>query len=261
MPYVPYHERLVAAFVELTDTLTTDFDIIAFLHTLTGHCVDLLDVRAAGVLLATPQGHIVDAAASDAATRRLELDSIEWDEGPCHDCFHSGDPATELSLDLPAARRRWPRFTPRATALGYRSVVASPLRLREQTIGALNLFRDTADPLPEPQLRLARGLADTAAISILQQRAALEQTAITAQLQEALNRRTTIEQAKGALAQHRQVSVDEAFTLLHEYARAHRQLLADLAREVIEGIADETLLAAQPARPPRSPEEDTSGST
>lgn len=119
MPESSHEDRLALAFVDLADTLVQDFDVINFLHSLTEHCVDLLDVAAAGVLLATPQGQLVDAAASDERTRKLELASTEWDEGPCRDCFRSRAQVAVDRLDDPAVQVRWPYFAPAAVELGF----------------------------------------------------------------------------------------------------------------------------------------------
>ncbi|MEU4994809.1 GAF and ANTAR domain-containing protein [Streptomyces sp. NPDC021622] len=238
----PREERLSAAFVDLADTLVRDFDVIGFLHTLAEHCVDLLDVSAAGVLLTTPDGQVVDAAASDEQTRMLEMNGIEWDEGPCRDCVLGGLQVPDVPLDTDKARKRWPRFAPYAVELGLTSVVAAPLRLHDQVIGALNLFRSEPGPLEAPQLRLGQALADTATIGVLQQRAVSEQMVVTAQLQSALDSRIVIEQAKGYLAHRRRTGVEEAFTVLRQYARSHNARLTDIARQVLEGTADPVLL-------------------
>ncbi|QEU93379.1 GAF and ANTAR domain-containing protein [Streptomyces kanamyceticus] len=242
MPELPREERLAAAFVDLADTLVQDFDVIGFLHSLAEHCVELLDVAAAGVLLATPGGQLVDAAASDERTRRLELASIEWDEGPCRDCFRSKRQVSDVLLATPAAQMRWPRFAPRAVELGFTSVVAAPLRLHNQVIGALNLFRDQPGPLGDAQVKLGQALADTATIGVLQQRAVSEHMTVTAQLQAALDSRIVIEQAKGYLANRRDTGVEEAFTLMRRHARDHQTRLTEIARQVLEGTADASLL-------------------
>ncbi|MGY0021093.1 ANTAR domain-containing protein [Streptomyces sp. cg35] len=242
MPETPREERLAFAFVELADTMVRDFDVIGLLHTLTDRCVDLLDVQAAGVLLGLPQGQVVEAAASDELTRALELEGVEWDEGPCRDCFHARASIAEISLDTMAAGNRWPHFAPRARQLGFTSVVAAPLRWQEQVIGALNLFRNRPGHLGGGQLRLAQALADTATIGILQQRAAHEQTAVIAQLQHALNSRIIIEQAKGYLAHRRHTTVDEAFARMRSHARRQGVKLTDVARQVLNGTAATSLL-------------------
>ncbi|MFD9073848.1 ANTAR domain-containing protein [Streptomyces lasiicapitis] len=242
MPEMPREERLATAFVELANTLVRDFDVIGFLHTLTDHCVDLLDVAAAGVLLGIPQGQVVEAAASDERTCALELAGVEWDEGPCRDCFHTRAPIADVRLDTLGARTRWPHFAPHALQLGYTSVVAAPLRWQNQVIGALNLFRDRLGPLDAGQLRLAQALADTATIGILQQRAVHEQMTVISQLQHALDSRFIIEQAKGYLAHRRHTTVDEAFTRMRGHARKGGFKLTDVARQVLNGTAATRLL-------------------
>ncbi|MFD7169089.1 ANTAR domain-containing protein [Streptomyces violascens] len=242
MPEMPREERIAFAFVALADTLVRDFDVIGFLHTLTDHCVDLLDVAAAGVLLGIPQGQAVEAAASDPRTRALELAGVEWDEGPCRDCFHTRASVADVRLDTKAARTRWPHFAPHARQLGFTSVVAAPLRWQEQVIGALNLFRNQPGSLDAGQLCLAQALADTATIAILQQRAAHEQMTVIAQLQHALDSRIIIEQAKGYLAHLQHGTVDEAFTRMRSHARTHGTKLTDVARQVLNGTAATSLL-------------------
>ncbi|MHC5264272.1 GAF and ANTAR domain-containing protein [Streptomyces sp. UC4497] len=245
MAGLPHEEQLAAAFVDLADTLVQDFDVINFLHMLTEHCVHLLDVAAAGVLLATPSGRLVDAAASDERTRTLELAGVEWDEGPCQDCYRTKRQVADVALDTKAARDRWPRFAPRAVELGHTSVVACPLRLHDQVIGSLNLFRDSPRPLGASPLRLAQALADTATIGVLQQRAVSEQMTVTAQLQAALDSRIVIEQAKGYLAHRLGTGVEDAFARMRGHARSNHLRLTEVARHVLRGTADPSLLRRQ----------------
>jgi transcriptional regulator with GAF, ATPase, and Fis domain len=132
-------QLLADTFVELTDTMVADFDVIDFLHVLTDRSVQLLDVSAAGLLLADPRGELRVVAASSEAARVLELFQLQNDQGPCLDCFRSGQ--TVAAADLRAEAQRWPRFAEAAQAAGFASVQALPMRLRDQVIGALNLFR------------------------------------------------------------------------------------------------------------------------
>ena len=110
-----------------------------------------------------------------------------------------------------------------------------PLHVRGLVIGALNLFRNGAGPLPEDDLRAAQALADVATLSILQHRLHNDEQLVTGQLQYALHSRIVIEQAKGMLAEATKVDVDEAFSVLRRYARSHNRHLSDVAREVIDG--------------------------
>src|ERR1700727_3609771 len=109
-------QLLSQTFVELTDTMVADFDIIDFLHVLTSRSVELLDVSAAGLLLADPRGELRVVAASSEAARLLELFQLQSDQGPCLDCFRSGQPvsAADLSTDP-----RWPQFAGQAGQAGF----------------------------------------------------------------------------------------------------------------------------------------------
>jgi hypothetical protein len=229
-------QRLAETFVELADTLVDDFDVIDFLQVLAARCVELLDVGAAGIVLADQGGSLMTVAASDERARLLELFEVQNDEGPCHDCYRLG--AAVVNVDLDGMRERWPQFTPQAIAAGFRSANALPLRLRSQVIGSLNLFHADTGGLDGIRLRLAQALADAATIGILQQRGIRHREVVAAQLQAALTSRIIIEQAKGVLAERLQISTDEAFTVLRSAARTRNRLLCDLAREIANGSAE-----------------------
>lgn len=223
---------LVDVFVEMADTLVDDFDVMDFLHVLTERCIQLVDVPAAGLLLADEQGTLQVVAASSERTRLLELFQLQADEGPCVDCFRSGQPVSVTDL---TGAGRWPRFTAAATEAGFAAVHAVPMRLRAETIGALNFFGTQPGAVDHSRLRLGQALADVATIGLLQQRAILRRDVLTEQLQTALNSRVLIEQAKGVLAERMQVGVDEAFTQLRASARRQNRRLAELAQAIVDG--------------------------
>jgi transcriptional regulator with GAF, ATPase, and Fis domain len=217
--------------VELADTLVKDFDVVDFLHTLTQRCVDLVDVDAAGLALADHSGILRVVAASSEQARLLELFEVQNEEGPCLDSYRTGKVIVEEQLD---ASDRWPRFGEQALADGFRSVQAVPMRLRDEVIGALNLFRLARGRLSDQESSICRALADVATIGLLQERAVREARVLAEQLQAALNSRVVIEQAKGVLAQQVHVEMGVAFELLRGFARAHNRLLADVARDLVE---------------------------
>ena len=226
-------ELLSATFVELTDTLVAGFDVIDFLHVLTDRSVQLLDVSAAGLLLADPRGELRVVAASSEAARLLELFQLQSDQGPCLDCFRSGRPVA--AVDLAAEATRWPRFAPAARQAGFAAVQALPMRLREQVIGALNLFRADAGALAPADIRIGQGLADVATISLLHERSMRHGDTLNEQLQPALNSRVIIEQAKGKLAERLGLDMDQAFGLLRDRARTSNRRLSDLAQAFVDG--------------------------
>jgi transcriptional regulator with GAF, ATPase, and Fis domain len=228
----PREQALSAAFVEMADTLVADYDVIDLAHRLAAHCVTLLPpVAAAGLLLTDEHDQLQLLASSNEQARLVELFQLETDQnGPCLEAFHTGAPV--MVEDLSVEDHRWPGFAAQAQHHGFQAVQALPMRLREQTIGALNLFSTTPGPLADDELRLGQALADVATIGILQQRTLARHETIIEQLQGALNSRVTIEQAKGALSHRGQVDLDTAFGLLRDYARAHRMRLTELASHV-----------------------------
>src|ERR1700722_7654477 len=223
---------LSETFVELTDTMVADFDVIDFLHVLTSRSVELLDVSAAGLLLADPRGELRVVAASSEAARVLELFQLQSDQGPCLDCFRSGQPVTCADL---SADPRWPEFAQQAGQAGFSAVQALPMRLRDQVIGALNLFRDTVGTFDPEVVHVGQALADVATISLLHDRSMRRTDTLNEQLQTALNSRVVIEQAKGKLAERLGIDVNQAFTLLRDQARNRNQRLSDVARAFVDG--------------------------
>jgi GAF domain-containing protein len=227
---------LARALVDLADNLVSDFDVAELLIVLTDRCVDVLDVSAAGIMLASPAGDLRVMASSSEAMRLLELFELQAQEGPCLDCYTTGEPV--LNVDLAGDDPRWPLFAERAMAAGFRSVHALPMRLRGAVLGALNMFNVDAGKIRPADVAAAQALADVATIAILQHRATSEAKLLNEQLSEALNTRIVIEQAKGMIAQQRGIDMEAAFTTLRDHARTHNLRLADLARDVVDGHQD-----------------------
>lgn len=239
-------QRLADVFVTLADTLVTDFDVAGLLSDLAGACVELLDVTAAGLMLVDAHGNLRVMASSSERSRLLELMEVQNDEGPCLDCHRNGAPV--LVADLARERDRWPSFADEAIRVGFRAVYALPMRLRQQTIGALNLFHHDPHTLTPAAVRIGQGLADVATIAILQQRAVQRADELSEQLQTALNSRVVIEQAKGVLAEREKLDMSAAFALLRGYARSASQPLSEVARAFVNGALDVERLKA-----PRTP--------
>jgi GAF domain-containing protein len=231
--------------VELADTLVDDFDVVELLTRLTDRCIDVLDVAAAGIMLVAPDGALRVMASSSEAMRVLELFEVQAAEGPCLDCYRTAQPV--LNVDLAAVNGRWPRFAAEALEAGFHSVNAFPMRLRGTIIGALNLFHIEPGQMAPPDIEAAQALADVATIAILQHRAVAEAQHINEQLQNALNSRIVIEQAKGMVGERANLNMEEAFSKLRAHARDNNRRLVDVARDVISGALSAASLA--PATP------------
>jgi GAF domain-containing protein len=240
---MPRETLLARTLVELADTLVADFDVVEVLTLLTDGCIDVLDVGAAGLMLVAPEGELRVMAASSEAMRVLELFELQSQEGPCLDCYRTGQPI--VNQDLATVNGRWPRFAAEALAAGFHSVHALPMRLRGTVIGALNLLHIEPGEMRHADIAAAQAMADVATIAILQHRATLEAQVINEQLNHALNSRIVIEQAKGMVAEREGLTMEQAFSRLRDHARNHNLRLVDVARDVISG----TLPAAALDRP------------
>ena len=243
--------RLVEALVTLTDTLVGGYDLAELLQYLVDTTVDLLDAAAVGLVLADSHGQLNALAATSEHTDLLEAVQIRTGHGPCMDCYTTGQP--QSITDLKADVDRWPQFAPLALDQGIRSVHAVPMRHRNRTIGALNLFRTRPGELAHPDRRAAQALADAATIGILRQRDAEETPELNARLEHALAGRAVIQQATGILAQYGRMDMDQAFTALRDLAERHHLPLTDIAGAVVDRRRQpaDLLFAAVPA--PRTP--------
>ncbi|GAA1937399.1 GAF and ANTAR domain-containing protein [Microbacterium aoyamense] len=226
-------QRLVRTFVALADSLVDDFDVVDVLQHLVDECIVLFDAAAAGILLRGPTGTLEVIASTSHRTELLELMQLRVGEGPCVEAVATGRVISVADLD--SADERWPAFAQDARSWGFASVHSIPLRLRDATLGSLNLFREQTGELNAPDAAAARALADIATISILQQRLVEESGIAQAQLQRALDSRVLIEQAKGYLAQKQGLDMDAAFTRIRSYARSTQSRLAAVAAEIIAG--------------------------
>ena len=224
-------EKLAEAFVELVRTIVGEFDVHELLQVLVDRCVDVLEVAASGLLLANGSGLQVMAASSEKA-QLLELFQLQNDEGPCLECYRGGAPiAVE---DLGNGSARWPQFAPAAVDQGFGSVLALPMRVRGEVVGALNLFGTVGQPaLGGSAVRIAEAMIDVAVTAIEHGRLSRARITLIEQLEVALESRVAIEQAKGVLATHLDIGVQEAFALLRQRARDSHRLLKEVAVETV----------------------------
>lgn len=230
---MPREALLARTLVELADSLVADFDVVELLTLLVDRCTEVLDVAAAGLMLVGADGELRLMASSSEAIRLLELFELQAEEGPCLDCYRTGQPVVKRDLAAPSSP--WPEFAPRALAAGFHSVHALPMRLRGSVIGALNLFDFEAGEMSAADIDAAQALADVGTIGILAHRAALEAHVLNEELSHALNSRIVIEQAKGMVAERAELDMANAFATLRRHARNNNVRLVDLANDVIAG--------------------------
>ncbi len=221
---------IVQTLVRLADTLVSGYDEQELLHDLAESCVRIFDGAAAGVSLGVDDQLEFIVATSDEMGV-IELLQMERQEGPCIDAYRNGR-AVHTS-DIAADHERWPHWAPKASSLGFHSAEAFPMRLRDRTIGALNIYATPSRPLSESDIAVGRAFADMATIGILHERRASERDVVAAQLRHALDSRVVIEQAKGMLAERHGIALDDAFDRLRSHARSTQTKLTVVAGQVV----------------------------
>jgi GAF domain-containing protein len=170
----------------------------------------------------------------------LELYQLQLRQGPCFQAASTG--RSWVSGPGRSVSGSWPELAGAFDDAGVVDLAANPLIWHGETIGALNLFSTSEGRIDANDGKVIQALADVATIGLLQQRAIAHGEILTEQLQVALASRVSIEQAKGALARMRRVSVDEAFTLMRTHARQNHLKLTDLALAVIHDPASQPAL-------------------
>ncbi|MCJ1714763.1 GAF and ANTAR domain-containing protein [Curtobacterium sp. VKM Ac-2922] len=242
--------RLVDTFVTLTDSLIADYDVVDVLQTLVDRAVELFDAAAGAIHLLDEQGRLEVVASTSERGEFIGLLQLDAGEGPCIAAVTTGELVT--SEDVEGLRRRWPRFAAASQERGFPGVHAIPLRLRDEVIGSLNLFRETEGALNGADARAAQALADVATISVVQQRTIATAQTTADQLRRALESRVVVEQAKGYLARALGVEMEAARELLRRYARANQRRLSDVASDVATGELPLDALTAGTPDAPRS---------
>jgi len=228
--------RIVRSFAKLADALVGDFDVVEMLDGLVLSCVDLLDVDAAGILLLKPDRTLEVAASSNGAARYMEIFQIQCRSGPCVEVVRTGRPT--VVTERAELERRWPVLGKAVARVGYSAVHAVPMRVRDEVIGALNLFSNAPSGLDQLDAEVTQALADAATIGIMQQRSITRATLLAEQLQLALTTRTAVEQAKGIVAEYGGVDVESAFEAIRTFARSHQANLGLVAEQLVARTID-----------------------
>lgn len=241
----PTDTPVLAGVVDLLAALTGDFDLDEFFQQVFELASARMPVTAVALVLGDSAGR-PGVVSMDQASEDLEELQLDTNEGPCLDCFHTG--RAVAAPDLAQADPRWRAWTDAATSRGYRSAYSTPLVSRSVPIGALNVFSDREGALDPGHLLLAQALADITTVAVVTRRSGQ----LVDQLQQALDSRVVIEQAKGILAGHPDLDLDQAFDLLRKLARTTNSKLTLVAAKVVDGsVTADAVIAAFGGPPAR----------
>ncbi|WP_380160849.1 GAF and ANTAR domain-containing protein [Kineococcus sp. R86509] len=227
-------DAVAAAVNDVAQVLADHGEALDLAHRLVHHCARLLSASAVGLVVEDGDGHLQPLAATSDDVRGVEVVQLQTGQGPCLDAYRTGQVVSvPTAAELTA---RWPEFARSAREAGVMAVHSVPVGSGGRTIGALNLFRDHEGPYSAVESDVAHAMASFGAIGLTQLEHVAEGARVRAQLQEALDSRIVLEQAKGALAERYRCHPDEAFQRLRARARAERRRLRDVAQEIVDDL-------------------------
>ena len=207
---MPNPETLLDSLERFAAALTSGYGIGDVLHNLTEEMAEVLGLSGAGVTLVHDgQQRFVTAAVEAIAT--LERAQETWQKGPCVDAVASAAPVAVADIAAGDASERWPEYTIAAKTAGIQAVAGIPMLAEGEAIGAVNLYDSQPRNWSAEDLRVATIFASIATGYLIHASSAQQQQRTAEQLQQALNTRLIIEQAKGVLATQRETTVDDAF--------------------------------------------------
>jgi GAF domain-containing protein len=227
-------ETLLDSLERFAAALTSGYGIGDVLHNLTFEMAEVLDLSGAGVTL-VHDGKQRFVTAAVEAIANLERAQEHWQKGPCIDAVASASPVAVPDIAAGDAGKRWPDYTVAAKTAGIQAVAGIPMLAEGKPIGAVNLYDSQPRNWSAEDLRVAAIFASIATAYLAHASATRQQQRTAEQLQEALNTRLIIEQAKGVLATKRETTVDDAFETLRKYARNHNARIHDVAHAVVNG--------------------------
>ena len=177
------------------------------------------------------EGTLTTGVFTDPVASQIEQVQFDSGEGPCVDAYRSGEIRV---IESTADERRWPDFCSACVRYGIGSTLSIPMTVETHTTGALNLYSREERAFDCSSVETASVFAAQAAILLASAEVSRAALARAAQLQQAMESRSSIEQAKGIVIATTRCTPDEAFAVLVTQSQKENRKLHDIAREIVE---------------------------
>lgn len=176
------------------------------------------------------EGKATTAVFSDPTA--AEIDEAQYDgrSGPCLEAYRRGE---VIGIPVLEDDGRWPHFAAAASAHGVKSTLSLPLRVGDDTVGALNFYSRVVEGFGDDAVTAGRAFATHAAIVLANAQAYWDARNLSEGLSEAMRSRATIEQAKGIVMAQSNVDPDTAFEVLKQASQRENRKLRDIAEEIV----------------------------
>jgi GAF domain-containing protein len=231
LPVVSDQKLLLAVLTRFCHTMAGRYDVSDVLYELSDGVAQVLNAAGAGVSLGDDQGRLQFATATNEIIAELEDIQQTSEQGPCHVAFATNDAVFVSDL---RQSTDWPQLRDAALSAGLSSVAGIPMALDGQPVGSLDIYDDQVRDWTEQDRSTAQVLADIATGYVAHASELNRARRVNEQLQEALESRVLIEQAKGLLAGERSISLDQAFKELRKHARSQNAPVRAIAQAVVE---------------------------
>ncbi|TCC45563.1 ANTAR domain-containing protein [Kribbella pittospori] len=218
------------AFANAAAAMVGPRDVVGTVTGLLEDCGALTGAAALGILVHDGQDRLELLSATSHTAAELELYQIQTDTGPCVDTLSTGQQLHVIGSDQ--IIQRWGEIGKAIAAAGFAQIHTSPLRWHGNVIGGLSAFHRTTEPLDDSALHLSQAFADVAAVVILHSMDVGE-IEIADRINDALQGRIVIEQAKGVLAERHDVDMAQAYQLLNSMPRDTGETLTTIATRII----------------------------
>jgi GAF domain-containing protein len=181
-------------------------------------------------------GRMVTPNFSDEVVRELDHVQYQSGAGPCVDAVRRGRVMSVAVDDDPPDR--YTRFIEAARSRFMTGVLSTPLRVRDHSVGGLNLYSASVERFDAGVVDRAAGFAHQASVVLANAMAYTSAMQQNETLQEALANRETIGMAKGILMATRGCTPDEAFGLLRDQSQHENRKLRYVAEGLVSAQQD-----------------------
>ena len=228
---MPLEDPFVRVLLSFVSAMSRTYDLTDMYYELCEKATEVLGVTGAGVAVADESGKLRFVTGTSDQIVQMEKVQEENQEGPCMTAFQQQRPV--MIEDIQEVEQ-WLGYKAAARQLHVRSVMGFPLSFDSKRLGALNIYHQEPRSWTEKDVRICSALAEMATAYLVRASELQQVRQVNQQLQNALESRIVIEQAKGLLAGERGVDLDKAFEILRAHARHNSILLKDVATAVVK---------------------------
>lgn len=192
-------------------------------------CASIPGVTDASISLATGEKLRTRNATSDDV-RDVDGSQYRTGQGPCVSAIRDGH---RYNVVFAEQVHSWPEFVASAGAAGLHSALSTPMKSRDQTLGALNLYSDRSAIFDDTEVESAQVFADHAAVVLANAVSYANAEASSRHLQTALETARVIGRAQGVIMARESCTSDVAFDMLRRASQRTNRKLREIAEEIV----------------------------